>query len=74
MPAVTDHPDFKQPSNPNIKIWRYMDFTKYVSMLDLGGLYFRRFHLLDDRFEGSYARANIEKLIELIESGTLYVN
>ncbi len=34
MPANTDHSVFKQPSNPDIKLWRYMDFAKYVSLLD----------------------------------------
>jgi hypothetical protein len=36
-----------------------MDFTKYVSMLDSGGLFFARADLLGDPFEGSSSRANI---------------
>lgn len=59
MPANIEHPVFKQPSNPDIKIWRYMDFTKYVSMLDSGSLYFARADLLGDPFEGSSSQANI---------------
>jgi len=31
---------FTEPSNPDMRIWRYMDFAKFVSMLDKGGLYF----------------------------------
>lgn len=57
----TDHPSFKQPSNPNVKIWRYMDFTKFALMLEHAGLFFVRADFLGDPFEGSYARAN-EKL------------
>ena len=60
MTAHTDHPAFKQPSNPGIKIWRYMDFTKYVSMLDMGGLYFTRSDFLGDPFEGTYSQLNVE--------------
>ena len=60
MPAKTD-PTFAPPNDPNVAIWRYMDFTKFVSMLENGGLYFARAHLLGDPFEGSMPRAN-EKL------------
>ena len=60
MPANTEHPVFKQPSSFDIKFWRYMDFTKYVSMLDSNSLYFSRADLLGDSFEGSSSRANLE--------------
>jgi hypothetical protein len=59
MSPAADHPIFTPPSDPNIKIWRYMDFTKYVSMLDTGGLYFSRSDLLGDPFEASSSQANI---------------
>jgi hypothetical protein len=35
------------------KLWRYMDFTKYVSMLSTVGLYFARADSFDDTFEGA---------------------
>lgn len=44
----------------NTKIWRYLDFTKFVSMLDNNSLYFLRSDKLDDPFEGSYTKSNIE--------------
>jgi len=28
------HIDFKPPEDENVKIWRYMDFTKFVSLID----------------------------------------
>ncbi len=59
MPAEKGHPNFKEPSDPNIKVWRYMDFTKYVSLLDTRSLYFARADKFDDPFEGSYSHANI---------------
>ncbi len=43
---------FKKPSMET-KIWRYMDFTKFVSILSKSALYFTRMDLLDDTFEGS---------------------
>jgi len=41
-----------------VPIWRYMDFTKFVSMLESSSLYFARADLLGDPFEGSYSRGN----------------
>lgn len=59
MPANIEHHVFKQPSNPDIKIWRYMDFTKYVALLDSGSLYFPRSDKLGDPLEGSTSKANV---------------
>lgn len=58
MPATT-HPVFVPPDDPNAKIWRYMDFTKFVSMLENGGLFFCRADKLGDRFEGSYPKSQL---------------
>lgn len=55
----TEHPVFIQPHNENIKIWKYMDFTKFFSMLDSNSLYFSRSDKLGDPFEGSWPRRNI---------------
>src|SRR5438045_2312384 len=48
--------DFEPPEDPHVKIWRYMDFTKFVSMLEYGGLFFPRADLLGDPFEGSWRK------------------
>lgn len=56
-----EHPDFESPKNENTKIWRYMDFTKFVSLLDKSAIFFSRSDKLGDPFEGSYSRANIEQ-------------
>ncbi len=37
-------------------LWRFMDFTKYVSMLHRRALYFARADTLADPFEGLYTR------------------
>jgi hypothetical protein len=67
VPAYTDHKAFNQPTNPNIKIWRYMDFTKYVSMLDSSSLFFARADLLGDPFEGTYSKGNVEEVKNQME-------
>lgn len=54
-----EHPVFEKPEDENAKIWRYMDFTKFVSLLDKSALFFSRADKLGDPFEGSYSKANI---------------
>jgi hypothetical protein len=57
------------PEDLDARIWRYVDFTKFVHMLDRKSLFFCRPDCLDDRFEGTWgsaSRKNIEE--ELRES------
>ena len=53
------YPAYKAPTNRDIKIWRYMEFTKFVAMLDQEGLFFSRADLLGDPFEGSIPLVNL---------------
>jgi len=48
-----EHPDFKKPKDENARIWRYMDFTQFISILDKSALFFTRVDNLEDPFEGS---------------------
>ena len=52
------HPAFA-PVGEGTLIWRYIDFTKLVSMLAERALFFCRSDLLEDRFEGSISRASL---------------
>lgn len=47
-----------QPTDPSVAIWRYMDFTKFVSVLETNSLFFARADCLGDAFEGSYPKLN----------------
>jgi hypothetical protein len=49
---------FVPPENRNTRIWRYMDFTKFVAMLDSNSLFFSHVDNLGDPYEGSYSKAN----------------
>jgi len=46
----------------NSTIWRYMDFTKFVSLLDKKSLFLCRADKLEDAFEGSLPLGNVESL------------
>ncbi|MFA5922238.1 MAG: hypothetical protein WC856_13260 [Methylococcaceae bacterium] len=54
-----EHPTFDQPENEIIKVWRYMDFTKFVSFIESRRLYFTRADKFDDPFEGSWPKLNV---------------
>lgn len=51
---------FVPPSNPYATIWRYLDFTKFVALLDTAELFFAPAAAYDDQFEGSYSILNID--------------
>jgi hypothetical protein len=69
MPAIIDHPVFQQPDNPNIKIWRYVDFAKYVAMLQQKAVYFTRLDQFVDPYEGSLSKAAYESIKSQAEKG-----
>ena len=58
MPAEINHPVFEAPLDINVKIWRYIDFTKFVSLLDTKALFFTRADMLGDPYEGSTSYFN----------------
>jgi len=56
--ALTNHPSFVQPENESVKLWRYMDFSKFADLIQRRRLYFARSDYLGDKFEGSVPRPN----------------
>lgn len=54
-----DHECFVKPENPDCKIWRYIDFTKFVDFLATSSLFFSRADEFTDPFEGSWPVTNI---------------
>lgn len=54
-----EHPVFEKPANEDATIWRYLDFTKFISLLDRRALFFARADKLGDPFEGSYSKGTI---------------
>ena len=54
-----NHPVFQAPANADATIWRYVDFTRLVSLLDTARLFFARTDTLDDPFEGATSQFNV---------------
>jgi hypothetical protein len=57
---IGEHPSFKHPSNHDVKLWRYMDLAKFVSLLLTRSLYLPRADRLGDPFEGSITKVQYE--------------
>ncbi len=58
------HPSFKCPSDKT-KIWRYMDLTKFIWMLDTKSLYFCRSDLLGDPYEYAIPQKSLNRIKEI---------
>jgi len=56
-----EHPSFHFPANPSAKIWRYMDFTKFVSILETQSLYFPRIDELGDPYEYAIPQETLKR-------------
>lgn len=54
------HPAIREPKDRKVRIWRYMDFPKFTSMLFQKGLFFVRASVLSDLHEGSMPEANLK--------------
>jgi hypothetical protein len=58
---------FEQSHDGKLKLWRYMDFTKFVSLLETHKLYFNRSDMFNDHFEGSSAKMNVLARGDMVE-------
>lgn len=52
--------EYYPPENINQPIWRYLDFTKFISMLDTKSIFFPTASSFSDKFEGAYSQGNRE--------------
>lgn len=66
----TEHPCFLPPENTNEQIWRYMDFTKLISIINSQSLFFTRADKFNDPFEGSMSAQNV-KMRHIVYNGQI---
>lgn len=62
------HPSFPQPINTNVKLWRYMNLSKFISLLDTKALYLSRLDRLSDLYEGSTTVATINEIRSFLKN------
>ena len=56
---VQDHPQFSTPSGDTV-LWRYMDFARFVQLLEYRSLWFSRTDQFEDPFEGTFTDAEFD--------------
>lgn len=50
-----------KPTKADARIWRYMDFAKFISLIYKKAIFFPRADNLGDSFEGSFPKINVQK-------------
>jgi hypothetical protein len=70
--SASPHNVFTPPSGDAI-LWRYMDLTKFLALLERAAVYFARADLLGDPFEGSFPTRNTQRRIERWGEYTSYL-
>ena len=53
---IAVHESFPAPLDQTVSLWRYMNLSKFVWMLQKKALYFCRCDLLGDPYEGYYPK------------------
>lgn len=60
------HPCFPQPEDNQMKVWRYLDLSKFINLLMTKKLFLSRIDVLSDLYEGSLTKQNYNsKQIEI---------
>ena len=54
------HPIFRNKPPLEAKLWRYLSFAKFASLLDAGYLHFTRVDKFDDHFEGAWPQQDLQ--------------
>ena len=62
--ATIEHESCPQPSDATTPVWRYMNFSQFVSMLEQGGLFFCQARRLRDPWEGTITMADLTEHVQ----------
>src|SRR5262245_51322016 len=54
------HPIFRNAPPPEAKLWRYLSFAKFASLLHSRQVHFTRVDHFDDHFEGAWPRSDLQ--------------
>lgn len=55
-------PSLHQPKNLDVKLWRYMDLSKFLDLIITESLYFCRADCFEDPYEGKLPMLDIDKV------------
>src|ERR1700678_2112875 len=60
------HPDLRTPRSSTV-IWRYVDFAKFVQMIESGSIWFTRLDQLEDPLEGGHTDSELAGIRKHVE-------
>ncbi len=60
---------FEPPKRKSLKVWRYLDFEKFQSLLNKKALYFASARQFDDSFEGSITKRHFKYQLKHANNG-----
>lgn len=63
---IVDHTELPVPPDSTV-LWRFLDFTKFVSLLDSSSLYFTRSSKMEDKYEGCPPKLDMEASLAIVE-------
>jgi hypothetical protein len=67
--VIEEHPKLTPPPEDAV-LWRYMDFTKFVALLEARALWFTQTKSFEDKYEGVFPKPVLDKDIqEVAKSG-----
>jgi len=68
--AYRDYRECSVPEDDNNSVWRYMDFTKFVALLENSALFFSRGSVItnEDAFEGSFPENSKSPVFEMLSA------
>jgi len=59
-----EHPVFKLNCSEHSRLWRYLDFTKFVALLEDSALWFSRTDCLSDPFDSELPNSVIAEMMK----------
>jgi hypothetical protein len=65
--VIEDHGQLECPPDDAV-LWRFMDFTKFLDLLETGYLWFSHLNKMDDKYEGALTKPVVER-IRVIQRG-----
>ena len=66
-----EHPAFPKLTNSEQKIWRYLDFTKLLDLLEKKSLFFTQPGRFSDPFEGSIPLKNVQSRLDQLKASPI---
>lgn len=65
---IESHPSFPPPADLDVKLWRYVDLSKFLHLVQNRQLHFCRADRLGDPFEGSSTRPTRDAIFQQLSA------